>query len=480
MARYITTNPTQNTGGGGTFLSPTQGLFTELTGTAPYTITIPDPTIYRINPLTYYNATSGTITLTTPSGIFTGPGGSGSASQSLVSASTLVIQSDGTNYIIAGWPGGPVVTSGSLTYGSDLIVTGATTNIANTTATTINLGGAATTLNLGSSSGTTYIKGNLTVQGTTETINSTTMTVQDIDIRLGNVASPTDTTANGGGILLYGSTNKTFQWSSSGTGWNSSENIQINNSTLSTNQSTFNLVNGTATTVNFAQAATTLTMAATSGTTTIRNTLSTPNAAISAGSGLTAGNVITVNSGGITVNSGAIGAADGINVNGSGITINSGGETVNNGNLNVNNGSFYAASGAQINSGLGVGTGNPGSGQIYATGNIIAYYSDDRLKVNLGKIENALDKIDTLDGFYYEANEIAQSLGYTVQREVGVSAQQVQAALPEAVKPAPIDDKYLTVLYERLAPLFVEGIKELRAELRLLKAEIQDLKNRGN
>jgi hypothetical protein len=111
-------------------------------------------------------------------------------------------------------------------------------------------------------------------------------------------------------------------------------------------------------------------------------------------------------------------------------------------------------------------------GGIYATGNIVAYYSDERLKTHLGKIENALDKIEELEGFYYEANETAKDLGYTVRREVGVSAQKTQSVLPEIVKPAPIDNKYLTVDYDRFAPLFIEGIKELRAELRSIKKHI--------
>ena len=75
----------------------------------------------------------------------------------------------------------------------------------------------------------------------------------------------------------------------------------------------------------------------------------------------------------------------------------------------------------------------------------------------------------TLTGFYYEANETAQALGYEVRREVGVSAQQVQAVLPEVVAPAPIDNQYLTVRYERLIPLIIEAIKELRAEVNSLK-----------
>jgi hypothetical protein len=112
------------------------------------------------------------------------------------------------------------------------------------------------------------------------------------------------------------------------------------------------------------------------------------------------------------------------------------------------------------------------AGAIYATGNITAYYSDENLKTKLGKIENALDKIEELEGFYYEANQTAQDLGYEVKREVGVSAQKTQGVLPEIVHPAPIDNKYLTVDYERFAPLFIEGIKELRAELRSIKKHI--------
>ncbi len=122
---------------------------------------------------------------------------------------------------------------------------------------------------------------------------------------------------------------------------------------------------------------------------------------------------------------------------------------------------------------IGVGTGASGTaGEIRATNNVTAYYSDDRLKTRLGGLENALDKIDQLAGFYYEANETAQELGYDVKREVGLSAQDTQKILPEVVAPAPIDDKYLTIRYERLAPLFVEGIKELRRELKSIKEHI--------
>ena len=119
---------------------------------------------------------------------------------------------------------------------------------------------------------------------------------------------------------------------------------------------------------------------------------------------------------------------------------------------------------------FGVGTAASGTtGEIRATGDITASYSDDRLKTRLGNIESALDKIRSLTGFYYEANQTAQDLGYRVKRGVGVSAQEVQRVMPEIVVPAPIDDKYLTVHYDKLLPLVIESIKELANEFDEIK-----------
>ena len=73
-------------------------------------------------------------------------------------------------------------------------------------------------------SGDTTITGNLTVNGTTVTINSTTVNVDDKNIELGAVATPTDTTADGGGITLKGATDKTINWFSATGAWTLSEN----------------------------------------------------------------------------------------------------------------------------------------------------------------------------------------------------------------------------------------------------------------
>ena len=131
-------------------------------------------------------------------------------------------------------------------------------------------------------------------------------------------------------------------------------------------------------------------------------------------------------------------------------------------------GGFTTASNSQVNS-LGVGVSASGqTGEIKATNNITAYYSDDRLKTRLGEIQDALSIVRQLTGFYYEANELAQSLGYTATREIGLSAQDAFKVLPEVTAPAPIDPEYLTIRYEKIIPVLVEAIKQLEEKVNLL------------
>ena len=71
------------------------------------------------------------------------------------------------------------------------------------------------------------LSGDLTVNGTTTTVNSTTVSVDDKNIELGSVASPTNTTADGGGITLKGATDKTLSWVNATSAWTSSEHINL-------------------------------------------------------------------------------------------------------------------------------------------------------------------------------------------------------------------------------------------------------------
>ena len=125
--------------------------------------------------------------------------------------------------------------SGSLVFGtSPDITTSITTGsssfaLLNTTVATVNFAGAATAVNIGASNSTTTIAGDLVVNGTTTTINSTTVTVDDINIVLGSVTTPTNSTANGGGITVAGGVDgdKTWNWVSSTSSWTSSENLDL-------------------------------------------------------------------------------------------------------------------------------------------------------------------------------------------------------------------------------------------------------------
>ena len=79
----------------------------------------------------------------------------------------------------------------------------------------------------GTVSGNLTLTGDLTVNGTTTTINSTTIAVDDKNITLGDVASPTDVTADGGGITLKGATDKTLTWVDSTDAWTSNQHFNI-------------------------------------------------------------------------------------------------------------------------------------------------------------------------------------------------------------------------------------------------------------
>jgi hypothetical protein len=138
---------------------------------------------------------------------------------------------------------------------------------------------------------------------------------------------------------------------------------------------------------------------------------------------------------------------------------------------------------------LVIGGNIKAEGNIKAGGYVRSYYSDNRLKTFTSNITNALDIIDTLNGFYYVPNEKALQFGFEYDNEIGLSAQEVKKVIPEIVKIAPFDstkvnekvvsksgEEYLTICYERLGPVFVEAIKELRKENICLKNEIVTIK----
>lgn len=89
------------------------------------------------------------------------------------------------------------------------------------------LGLSGATIDAISTTGNVTVGGNLTVNGTTTSLSSTVLEVEDKNIELGKVATPSDATADGGGLTLYGTTNKTLNWVDSTDSWTSSEHVDL-------------------------------------------------------------------------------------------------------------------------------------------------------------------------------------------------------------------------------------------------------------
>jgi hypothetical protein len=181
------------------------------------------------------------------------------------------------------------------------------------------------------------------------------------------------------------------------------------------------------------------------------------------------GNTVTVTNSGVT----SIVAGTGVTISGA-----TGAVTVNAGVPNAS---------TQVSS-LGVGTAASGTtGEIRATNAITSFYSDERLKENITEIDNAIEKVMSLRGVTYTANQLAESFGYTNKDEqVGVIAQDVEKVLPQVVKAAPFDiislqegieisrsgENYKTVQYEKLVPLLIQAIKEQQVMIEELQKKV--------
>jgi hypothetical protein len=116
---------------------------------------------------------------------------------------------------------------------TSLTTPSASFDLVNTTATTVNFASAATALNMGVLGGTATfagaltVAGNLTVNGTTTTINSTTLTVDDRNIEMAAIGTPDDATANGGGIIIKGTTDKSILWDSTNSNLTSNQDWNL-------------------------------------------------------------------------------------------------------------------------------------------------------------------------------------------------------------------------------------------------------------
>ena len=117
-----------------------------------------------------------------------------------------------------------------------------------------------------------------------------------------------------------------------------------------------------------------------------------------------------------------------------------------------------------------IGTATIQCSAVQCTGDVIALVSDDRLKNRITNIQQALGKVNSLNGFIYKFNDLAKTFGFgDEEKHAGLSAQEVKKVLPEVIKPAPFNPEYMTVQYEKVVPLLVEALKELTVRVEALE-----------
>jgi hypothetical protein len=187
--------------------------------------------------------------------------------------------------------------------------------------------------------------------------------------------------------------------------------------------------------------------------------------------------------------------------------------TINASNILINGSIISASSSQWITSGtniyannllgnVGIGTNNPSAytlqvnGTIGASGNITASYSDERLKNITEYVRDVLPILSKINVFKYNCNDLAASYGYDKnKKEIGLSAQEVQKYYPEVVSIAPFDSEYdeekknitskssknyLTLDYERLVPILLQGIKDLNNKVVEMEENEIHMKNELN
>jgi hypothetical protein len=135
----------------------------------------------------------------------------------LAQPNTIYFGSSANNVVIASSVGETTVNNNFHVLGDLTTIDSANTSI----------GGDVHVANSAYIGGDLHVTGNLGVDGTLTTINSTTVTVDDKNLELASTESPSDLTADGGGITLKGTTDKTILWDLTNSNWTSSENWNI-------------------------------------------------------------------------------------------------------------------------------------------------------------------------------------------------------------------------------------------------------------
>lgn len=324
-----------------------------------------------------------------------------------------------------------------------------------TTVELLTSGGADKTFPNVEITGTLSVAENVVLNGTTLDINSTNVTITDKNLEIGSVASPSNATADGGGLTLKGTTDKTLTWINSTTNWTSSEHMdlasgksyKINNTTVLSNTTLgAGVENSSLKTV---------------GTLTSGTWNATAVGPQYGGTGL----VSLPSNGQLLVG------------NGSGYTLATITGTTNRISVTNAEGSITLSTPQNLHTaatvqfgGIGVGT-TPVANEIRAIGAITQnYVSDRKFKQDIVPVSDALALTEKIGGYtfnwtdaYLEDHGGADGF-FNTRANLGVIAQEVQAVFPEAVVARP--DGTLTVRYHYLIPVLIEAVKELSVRLR--------------
>ena len=473
MARYNTVIQQSSTTNATTIISPNEGEFTKFTGTS-YTVTIPNPTLISGVTQSFYNAASGTITLSTPSGVFRGNGSSGTSTQTVGAGTSITLASDGTDYVIVSQNGGTANFS-------DLTVTGnVTTNGSNATISMQPTGTGTVTIYPATAGNINRMNIGATVRGT---------------------GAFSTLAANGAVNLDTGTNNQSITTTGAGTiTVTSVTRVNIDNMNIgATTRGTGSFLTLTANdSVTFTKG--TASTSTSTGTLVVTGGIGV-SGSIYTGAASTIGGALTVSSGGLTVSAGGLTvSAGGASINGAtgvsgALTVASGnsirarygsddsysgslswhvlqlgnngdnhivgGNTAGGGSLRFwVNATTGASSGTWTSSGTNALTlANNGNATFSGT---ITENSSIAYKENVNPIIDALDKILMLNGVTYD-----RTAGSDNKNEAGLIAEQVYEVLPNLVQLK--DGKPDGVCYNRLTAYLIEAVKTLKAEIDSLR-----------
>ena len=299
------------------------------------------------------------------------------------------------------------------------------------------------------------ISGNLTINGTTTTVNSTAISIDDKNIELGSVSTPSDVLADGGGITLKGTTDKTINWINSTSSWTSSENIALasgkNLRLLGNSGSGYSIISAASINTDAI-----LTLPNTSGTIALTSNINDTLESVTTRGASTSSSINFNN---------RIFISDGSAINPS-IAFNS--------DSSKDTGLYWGGDGRINFASNGSYAGHITNGDLTMAGTVTAL-SDERLKTNWKDLPN--DFVRQLAGV--KCGTYDRVDGYKLT-QVGVSGQSLQEILPSAV----LEGKYLSVSYGNAALVsaiqLAKAVLDITKSIESLSSKIENLENQIN